>query len=525
MPIMSDTRRIQSGVPRDGLAIVTADQSTVVGNGTSGRPLRANGAEITGVVDVRYYGATGRGGDYADAILRAVDDAAEGLASSSDVFGAFVYFPKGWYRSSRPIELPNGVGLRGDNPAATLLMPTDDFNFPSFVRNAHQDGDQEFVFLEKMRFDGNKGGGSICSVALIDIVSVFVNSYIEHVVVLNSSSVGLRIAARNGLGPFPVRNTWVRHSDGHNILVEEEAGNTNAVNGISLEDVTSENSGPGSAAIFLKGRGHSAQWNLSNIHIEQGTPDGGRTGITIDGVSSVMIGGVQLLADSSTMDAGIRITDAITNVGIEIDFVTNENLIDPVLDDQKNDITIGADNIRKYLTADIAFRGGPRFRPGSADAAISMAIQDSSGTNRIWFDREGRLNGRSQFDSSLDIVANPFNDRPLLFLNKDKTLAYGWQFFGNDIRFRDFSGPVDLLNFETSGRAFFYHPLTLQDLLILQSSLIGPGTRLTPPSTGTHVAGEIVFVGDPVPGGFAAWICVEGGDSGGTWKPWGEIAP
>lgn len=56
------------------------------------------------------------------------------------------------------------------------------------------------------------------------------------------------------------------------------------------------------------------------------------------------------------------------------------------------------------------------------------------------------------------------------------------------------------------------------------TSLIGVGTHSAAPSTGTHVAGEIVFNADPVASGFMGWICVAGG-SPGTWQACGEIAP
>lgn len=55
-------------------------------------------------------------------------------------------------------------------------------------------------------------------------------------------------------------------------------------------------------------------------------------------------------------------------------------------------------------------------------------------------------------------------------------------------------------------------------------SLRGPRTHTTPPGSGTHVQGEIVYNADPIAGGFIGWVCTTGG-SPGTWKSWGAISP
>jgi hypothetical protein len=57
-----------------------------------------------------------------------------------------------------------------------------------------------------------------------------------------------------------------------------------------------------------------------------------------------------------------------------------------------------------------------------------------------------------------------------------------------------------------------------------QTAVKGTGTRAAAPSTGTHVAGEVVFNADPIAGGFVGWVCVAGG-SPGTWKSFGAISP
>lgn len=58
----------------------------------------------------------------------------------------------------------------------------------------------------------------------------------------------------------------------------------------------------------------------------------------------------------------------------------------------------------------------------------------------------------------------------------------------------------------------------------LNTALIGVGARAAAPSTGTHVAGEVVFNADPIAGGKVGWVCVTGGTPG-TWKAFGAIDP
>jgi pectate lyase-like protein len=64
---------------------------------------------------------------------------------------------------------------------------------------------------------------------------------------------------------------------------------------------------------------------------------------------------------------------------------------------------------------------------------------------------------------------------------------------------------------------------TSSGLTRLTTALIGSGARAAAPSSGTHVAGEVVFNADPIAGGFAGWICVTGGTPG-TWKSFGAIS-
>lgn len=512
---MADVSRIAGGVPNDRLTLVTADQVTLRGDGSSELPLRADPQAITGVVNVQDFGAKGTWvADDTDAILEATDFAAR---QRNGVFGAFVYFPKGRYRTRTKIQRPNGVGFRGDNPAASMIRASDDFHDTSLVTNADQTGGQEFMWDRDISYDGNSGGGAVCSVAVVDYVSVFVTSALENVLIQNGSSVGLRIAARNALGPVMVINTWVHHSRSHNVLVEEEEGNTGGAFGISFSGIWSENCGPNSSAIYLRGRGHSAQWNLWNVHIEQGTSDAGRYGITIDGVPLVLVDGVQILRGATPLAAGVRITSNEANLGIQLRDLADPNLADPMILDELQNVRIAAANIKNYSGAGVDYQGGPRFRPApslseSGPAQVSLAIQDEAGVDRVQFDRNARLRGNSLLGAPLEIVSTDADNHSLFLLDNTENEVYGFRFQGNSLVLKCFTTGTDVLQIDSDGTA------------TVLTAIKGIGDRTAPPSSGTHAVGEYVQVANPVAGGFLGWVCVVAGTPG-QWKQVSAIQP
>jgi len=283
--------------------------------------------------NARSYGAVGDGvTDDATAITAAITAAATTAADGS--YGAFVFLPNGTYLCGSQLVLPNGVGLRGAGPTATIIRAKSTFSATSLITNTSHDGTQEFAFLDGLQIDGHQAAGAACTTAVVDFVSLFVNSYIRNCIITNGSNVGLRLAATGspgGMGPFIVDNTWVTNCLGDNVVGEETGGNTGACAGVYFNHLTSENQGTNKAAVRLTGLGHCTQWHLKNTHIEMGTSATGRVGIKLDGVSHALIDGVQLLTSAGTVTAGIQITNVVQNVGLQIRGVTNDNLINPVL--------------------------------------------------------------------------------------------------------------------------------------------------------------------------------------------------
>lgn len=406
--------------------------------------------ELTrGIVSVKDYGAKGDGITDDAAFINAAIAAA--AATSGLAYGATVYFPKGTYLIGATISIANGVRLVGAGPASTYLKAKNTFNATSLIKNTSQDGTQEFAFIESMMIDGNKGGGAVCSTAVVDFVSLFINSYIRDVVILNGSNVGLRVAAANASGPVLIENVWVAHSNGDNVVIEETGSNTQAMNGIVCINLTSEHQATGKAALKLKGSGHCAGWCFYNTHIEMANGGASTTGITIDGVSRVLFDGVQLLCGSIGGVTGISITNVVQNVEIQIRGVTNNNLITPVLSDLKNNAQMNAVNIPVYWTADTFVTGGLRVKPDATAVLKPFAAMDSSGTDRMWITPEAYLSGNSGQGAALVFVADATNQRPFIFFKSDLTRAYGFQYNGNNARFRYVTGGVDAWEVNSSG--------------------------------------------------------------------------
>lgn len=454
------------------------DMSLFVSDGTSGLAanelywrnssganvrITAGGSLYANVYDVTAYGGIGSGSSndtqaIRDAITAAVAD--RGIA-----YGAIVFLPKGTWGIDSRIDIPNGVGLRGDGPTSTVISAIAGFSDTSMIANSNQTGTQEFCFLENLSVYANKTIAT-CTEAAVSFGSLFINSYIHNVVITNSSSIGLRIFAADAMGPVEVTNTWVLHSNSHNIMVEELVTNTHACAGIYFANVTSEHQGQNSSAIYLKGTGHSGGYNLRQIHIEQGSTETGRTGITLDGVSMVSIDGVQLQAgNAANITAGITITNVITNVNIQIRSVTNINLITPVLQDLKNGITVAAPtyNLPWYATPDVQFRGGARFTP--ATGAVSAAFQNAAGTDKVWFDDAGRMTGSSFSGAALDLKADATNDRAIAFANNALTRHVGFHFpDASSFALTSYTSGLRFMQWDNSSNATLYQNLTVNAL-------------------------------------------------------------
>lgn len=436
---------------------------------------------ITGeMFNVTAFGAVGNGTTDDYAAIQLAIDAAEATVSGG--FGAWVLLPKGTFITSQKLVLPNGVGLMGAGPSMTHLKAKSTFSDTALVTNELQTGTQEFAFLRDMLITGNKGNGAVCSVAVVNWVSLFVNSYISNCIIEEGSNVGLRIAADGtpgGMGPIYVENCWVARNTGHNIYVEDTVANTGAATNVVFVNLTSENQGTGKSAIYLKGNGRLAGIRfIGCTHLEMGSVSfTGKTGVTFDGCAHSAFDNLTILGAPATITEGINILNVVQNVGIKFEHIYNPNLITPIIRDQKNSKTVGAVNVHHYVTADWQYQGAPRFLADSGASGKSAVFQSAAGTDRVWFDSNGQLTGNSANAAGLDVKGDETNNRTLIFAPSTAsglTNLYGFYYpsgGGGVKRFRNFTAGLDIFQFGTDGTVFHYESPTFQKTATFQQGL------------------------------------------------------
>lgn len=493
--------------------------------------------DIKGVIrgdsfNAKNYGAVGDGVADDSTAINAAMQAAK--ATTNGVFGGIVDLPKGTYICKSQLVVPNGVALRGAGGefASTIIRAHSTFNAASLVRNESQDGTQEAAGLIGIYVDGNQGAGAVCSTAVVDLIGLFVPSVLQDVVVTSGSNVGLRIGAAGtpgGAGPIKLDTIWCVNNVGHNLMVEEVAGNTGAFTSVVGINVTLEHQGSGKSALYIKGLGNAGQFTFRGLHIEQGAGATGRTCITLDGVSDVDIKGLTCLGIPSTVSEVVKITTAIQNLRFEIGPIFNPNLLgssggSTFIRNLKTGDTVGPNNLFRYVTPDSAIVGGQRFTPATGTTGIGWGIQDTAGTDRTWSNASGQLTGSSINGAAVDLVGDATNNRPLMLVPSSVSgLSNVYGFFypsggGGVVNFRSFTGGADVFQVGTGGTLFVHQTATFQ------LGLKGQAARAAAPSSGTHVQGEVVFNADPIASGFIGWVCVTGGTPG-TWKSWGAISP
>ena len=286
----------------------------------------------------------------------AIAAAIASLPTGGTAYGGIVQFGKGVYLSANTkITIPNGVWLKGEGAPATQIKAGNSFNQTALVTNAVQDGTQEYAYVSDLFLDGNKGGGAVCSNAVLDFVSLFVNSAILNVVITSGSAYGLRLHASNsgagGSGPVLVDNSWVVSCDNHNIMLSADAASVNAATGYYLHRVTSEHQATGKSSVYIQGNGKLNLVSIRDLHIEQANTGASTQSITLDGATDVIVDGAQIQSASSA-SGGILITNQATNVRFRFQNITNINVITAILTDQKNSVTFGAVNLPFYAAPD-----------------------------------------------------------------------------------------------------------------------------------------------------------------------------
>lgn len=419
-------------------------------------------------VDVREFLATGDGVTPDDAAITAAMAAV--APARFGVFGGAVRFGPGTYVCDAPLVAPGGVALIGEGGTSTpavAIQASPTFNATSLLSNQNQTGGQEFLFLSGLTFDGNQAAGARCTEAVVSLGSLFANSAFDRVLVKNGSNDGLHVFAGGspgGAGPLRFGDVWCVNNLGHDLMVEELAGNAGAMMGILFQNLTCEHQGSNKSAVYLKGRGNASNVTIVSLHVEQGpvdangSPATGRTCLTLDGISDVRVLNFSVLGTPSTVSEVVKITNVAQNVGLEFGPVYNPNLLTPVVRDLKAGVTVGSPTFNlhgRYVTPDVAIVGGQRFTPTST--GVGAVFQDSAGTDRLWTNASGQLTGESINGAAVEVVGDATNNRVELFLanaTSGITNIYGTYFppaSGGVFRMRSFTGGQDAYQVETNG--------------------------------------------------------------------------
>lgn len=189
----------------------------------------------------------------------------------------------------------------------------------------------------------------------------------------------------------------------------------------------------------------------------------------------------------------------------------------------------GASRLQVSPQDDEPAMGTIRLRRGPSQTGKVLAIYDSGNNDTFWVDKDFYVSGLHGLGVAIVFQADQTNNRPWAIIDKNKAAGslYGFEYpvgGTGEVRFRYLNGSKDVFQVGTDGSLFIYEALTIQKLATFQTAIKGAGTRAAAPSTGTHVAGEVVFNADPIAGGKVGWVCVTGG-SPGTWKAFGAIDP
>jgi hypothetical protein len=322
-------------------------------------------------VDARDHGVVGDG---------VADDTAALVATLAAAKGRRLIVPPGTFRFERTLAIPDrthvellpGATLecrvRGAAHGITLgngsrlsgaarsgcIIAHHTCEIASLITNAAHDGSQEYGYLEGLTIETRSGAR--ISTALVELVSLFVNSGIRDAVIdgNDTAPIGIRIAGgtRTGFGPVYVDDVWVTRSAGHNIVITEHAPQTGSAS-CWLTNVTSENQGSGHHGLFIQGHGGIYNVSVRNYHHEHGGKVTEMSAaIFVDGCPGFSLDGADLLSDPIKNKRGVVITKNILNSRTRIRGIENINCIDPILDDQLHGKRFRGKNIGFYESGD-----------------------------------------------------------------------------------------------------------------------------------------------------------------------------
>lgn len=127
--------------------------------------------------------------------------------------------------------------------------------------------------------------------------------------------------------------------------------------------------------------------------------------------------------------------------------------------------------------------GTMRLRKGPSQTGKVLALHDSAPTDMFWVDSGFYLSGAHASGAAIVVQSNQANDRPVAFVDKNKTSVFGWEYpsgGGGVLQFRYLQGGVNIMQFGTDGTVFHYQAPTFQSLATFQSGVVNQASlRLT----------------------------------------------
>lgn len=302
---------------RSRLAVGSIDQVLTADPAQAGKMRWAAIPSFVANVKDAAFGALG---DAATDDTSAIQDAIDSLPTNlSGVFGGTAYLPPGIYIISGDLTVPNGVRLKGAGPTATIIRAASGATFTkAMIRNADASGGQEFCWVSDMQVQGVKAGGATVPVGIL-FDTVFANSGIDNVVVVDCTGIGIQVKCVNNnpggtqnSGPVRIHDVWSTRNNGHNIEVLGQ------VNTCWITDVTVENTPTAKAGIHIKGPLNAGitggftsglGTSIRNVHFENSTA--GAYAIWLEDAPLVTIDNVQASAADATTEM-VRITGTLT---------------------------------------------------------------------------------------------------------------------------------------------------------------------------------------------------------------------
>jgi hypothetical protein len=390
-----------------GLSIDTAITVTF-SNGLTANPdhqIFTGLGTVAGFSDayLKWWGA--KGGDQ-DSEASGNDSALASMIRYMKTFaqGVEVNAGAGRFRISLGVLIPEKCGMDGGGTTTTFFKAKSGtaFSGAMFENETKTGVGQEFMFLRRMRIDGNRSGGATCEG--IRLNQVFVNSTFRDISVTECSSHNIRLVASpdnvalGDGGPIELHNIWSDECGGNTLRVEGDF--TVNVYGGAWEDVDA-----GQDVIHIDGSlfgGTRAVVNFFTPHLEFSNAN--VRGIFINkGV--VSISNAEMVGAQLATQTNIHVEDddvsTLTINGMKQSSTVRKGVVFNVSGLQVDEAQIG------HLSNDAYISTGPHESNGDVGADITL---DMNWSNIVSLSAAGATSIADITNAAKDFIALRFSN-------------------------------------------------------------------------------------------------------------------